>query len=74
MGESGGDGRVRDGVLAEDEGAVGKRGGDVVGEVCVDDREDGNMWRKGADAAKQVDGGFEAAGEESSSGLPLEAG
>jgi hypothetical protein len=63
-GEGSRDGGMGNGILAGDEGAVGKGDGDVVREVCVDGGEDGGVARYGAYAGKKVDGGLERAGEE----------
>ena len=54
---------MRDGILACDNSAVGEAGGDVVGEICVDRWEDGDVWRNGADAGEEVYRTFEAARE-----------
>ena len=60
---------MADGVLTADDGVVFEAGGDVVGEVAGDGGEDGGAgFVDVADDGEEVDGGFEAAGEESCSG------
>ena len=59
---------MRDGVLADDDVAVGEAGGDVVREVGVYGRDDGDVLGDRAYQAQEVDGGFEGAGEEPGAG------
>lgn len=49
--------------MADNGGPVSESGGDVVGEVGVDGGEDGDVVGDFADAAEEVDGGFEATEE-----------
>lgn len=60
---------VGNGILANDDGTVRERSGDVVGEVCVDDGKDRNMCRHRTDTAEEIDGGFKTAGEKASPAL-----
>lgn len=54
-----------DTILAHDDGSIGKGGGDVVGEVGVDGRDDANCIRwHAANTSQEVDGTFKASAEE----------
>lgn len=58
---------MRDAVLTHNDGTVRQPGSDMVSEIAVYGGDDMHqVVRYAADAAEQVDGGFKAAGEESS--------
>ncbi|KAL8942976.1 MAG: hypothetical protein Q9216_001332 [Gyalolechia sp. 2 TL-2023] len=60
---------MADGVLPRDDGAVFKAGGDVMGEIRDDGREDGGAgFVHATDDGEEVDCGFEASGEETGAG------
>ena len=56
--------RMGDAVLTDQVGAIGQASGDVVREIGIDSGEYGDLVRHAAYCAEQVDGAFEAAGED----------